>query len=372
MKSSLKIMLPALLVGFTFIAPSLLADDDKDAEAGKILGGVFDRMKLSDRADSLRYKNPNPTAKDTADFVTIYRQLADEGLPWATYEMGGVYLFGWSVQADTVEAANWYIKSAEMGDTRGMRSAGIVHLLGIGRTQDIPTGLSWLDKAATAGNTQAASYLGEQYLLGDKYVPRNDSLAIKYLYMASDSGHFRSQESIYSIYTDFESRYYNDSTAFRWAEYLAKKDDPFYITQLGIYFRDGIAVEQDYTTAGKYFYQAAQKGFAEAESQLAILYYYGSGAPVNYVQSYAWATQALTHGDTATASIVIDTLNAHMSQAQKDSAATAEPNWHVPTASEVGKKRLEQRREQARSKTMGEPADSTRDTTQTTTRRRPR
>ena len=66
--------------------------------------------------------------------------------------MGGAYWQGEGVERDLVEAAAWYLKAAEGGDTTAMVWLGTAFLDGTGVAPDHATARDWYRRAADAGD----------------------------------------------------------------------------------------------------------------------------------------------------------------------------------------------------------------------------
>ncbi len=61
---------------------------------------------------------------------------------------------------------------------------------------------------------------------------------------------------------------------------------------LALIYREGLGVEQDYAEAGKWTLAAANKGNAEAQYNLGLFYLNGIGLPRDAVQGYVWSALA--------------------------------------------------------------------------------
>jgi TPR repeat protein len=57
---------------------------------------------------------------------------------------------------------------------------------------------------------------------------------------------------------------------------------------LGVMYRDGQGVPQDYAIARQWFEKAAAQGDAKAQYNLAGLYYNGNGGSQDYVRAHMW------------------------------------------------------------------------------------
>jgi TPR repeat protein len=79
-------------------------------------------------------------------------------------------------------------------------------------------------------------------------------------------------------------------------EYAASKEDGDGYCGLGMMYKEGIGVPQDYSKAYEFFNLAAAHGTAEAEYELGTMYYDGIGTQVDYDQAKYWFTEAANHG----------------------------------------------------------------------------
>ena len=52
----------------------------------------------------------------------------------------------------------------------------------------------------------------------------------------------------------------------------------------------------DYTNAVKYFQQAAEQGYAQAQSNLGVCYENGQGVPQSYTEAVEWIKKAAKQG----------------------------------------------------------------------------
>lgn len=65
---------------------------------------------------------------------------------------------------------------------------------------------------------------------------------------------------------------------------------------LGLLFRRGLGVEQNYTEALKWYKQAAEQGHAGAQNNLGFMYFRGYGVPRDYVKAHRWYNLATMQG----------------------------------------------------------------------------
>ena len=77
---------------------------------------------------------------------------------------------------------------------------------------------------------------------------------------------------------------------------LAEGGDKIAQYDLGVMYRDGDGVPQDYKEAVKWYTKAAEQGLAKAQLFLGNRYYLGQGVPKDLVQAYAWYNVASANG----------------------------------------------------------------------------
>lgn len=64
-----------------------------------------------------------------------------------------------------------------------------------------------------------------------------------------------------------------------WYRIFAERGDAKAQNNLGICYRDGIGVSQNYTEAARWFRLSAEQGYAEAQYNLGVSYQTGTGVP---------------------------------------------------------------------------------------------
>jgi uncharacterized protein len=134
--------------------------------------------------------------------VEACRRLADQGEPYAQYDMGVIYNDGIGGVASDSEALKWFRKAADQGYDYGQNRMGLIHAGGQnGVTQDYGEGLVWFGKAAQQGLAEAQYNLGVLYQEGHG-VPQNFAEALKWYRMAANQGYDRAQLSLGFMYAN--------------------------------------------------------------------------------------------------------------------------------------------------------------------------
>ena len=89
----------------------------------------------------------------------------------------------------------------------------------------------------------------------------------------------------------------NSTQAAAWFNKAADQGNPGSLDALGVMYRDGIGVRQDFALALRMFRTAADQGLAAAQANLGWMYYYGRGALQDYAQAVAWFRKAADQGE---------------------------------------------------------------------------
>jgi TPR repeat protein len=95
-------------------------------------------------------------------------------------------------------------------------------------------------------------------------------------------------------WTAYESGYY--STALREWTPLAKQGDAAAQFNLGVMYKNGKGIPQDYKTAVKWYTPAAEQGLVGAQFNLGQMYRLGQGVPQDYTTAAKWYKLAAEQG----------------------------------------------------------------------------
>jgi TPR repeat protein len=147
--------------------------------------------------------------------------------------------------------------AADAGEAEAQFDLGVLYAQGMGVRRDLSEAASWYRKAAEQGNAEAAFAMGQMYSRGWG-VPRDEADALRWFQMAN------SVES--------------DGPPTDWAVI------------------EGHGIPQDPQQAAFWYRQAADKGHAEAQFNLARLYATGKGVKRDEEQAARWVSASATQG----------------------------------------------------------------------------
>ena len=129
--------------------------------------------------------------------------------------------------------------------------------------------------------------------------------ALKELLPSANGGNADAQYLIGDIYSsglgvDRKEDYVaiNNSQAVGWYRKAAVQGHPYAQFALGLMYKIGEVVPQDYSQAADWYRKAAEQGLYSAQNSLGEIYRYGEGVPQNYSQAINWYRKAAEQGDT--------------------------------------------------------------------------
>jgi TPR repeat protein len=287
-------------------------------------------------------------AGNFAEARRIWEPLARKGSAKAQVGMGAIYTRGLGVEKDPDAARAWYLKAAEQGDPIAQYNLGSIHEFGNGVAVDDTEAVRWYRLAAEQGNVDGELRLGEHYLLGQgvekdlaeaylwlgRAADQNDGEARRWIdKIAADAGilvkkhdaetmlevanlaRMRFDENTSQvIYHELAQRGNADAQneigfgllksglatnhreALEWFQKAAANDHAPAQNNLGMMYKDGMSVEQDYQSAMQWFRKSAQQNYPRALVNIAFLYVNGLGVEQDVAMAQQWNLKAAELG----------------------------------------------------------------------------
>ena len=195
--------------------------------------------------------------RDDALGISWIQRAANAGVADASHSLGRHYTN--SASKDLALSRHWFRQGALQGNAHSMSNYGVQCLLGEGGEVDTAEGNLWLGRAAVLGDQFALFRVGHTLISSDHEAERPRGLA--FLQRAAAKGH------AYSA----------------WRVALA--------------FRDGVGCAPDPVRSSHYCRIAAEAGFPEAQGQLGLNYWYGSGVEQSDAQAYKWINLCALQGE---------------------------------------------------------------------------
>jgi hypothetical protein len=117
------------------------------------------------------------------------RARAERGEISAELTLAQAYFMGKGVPKDQIEAARWFRKAADQGESQSERILGLMYKYGsAGLPKDEAQAASWFRKSAGQGDSLAQAELGEMYENGLGGLAKDDAEAFFWYRKAADQG----------------------------------------------------------------------------------------------------------------------------------------------------------------------------------------
>ena len=190
------------------------------------------------------------------------------------------------------QAKEIYTKLAEKGDQFAQLKLGFMLEKGLGVAADSAAAQRWYTAAAEQGNTVAQYLLGQFYQVGVGGQP--DYSLAKEWYKKAATQLPKASVALGFIYETVDDNYTDALKAY---EQAASHGDVLGQYNLALMYEYGKGVPVDYTKAKSLFMEAANKGVDEAMNQLGGMYFYGLGQERNVSQALVWYKKAAALGN---------------------------------------------------------------------------
>ena len=112
-------------------------------------------------------RDPRQLAADLKQAAAWYRKAADQGNTTAEVHLADLYRDGRGVARDMAEASNLYRKAADQGDAGAQGTLGLLYSVGMGVARDDVEAYYWLSLAADAPGPNQAKYAANRQSVGE-------------------------------------------------------------------------------------------------------------------------------------------------------------------------------------------------------------
>lgn len=197
------------------------------------------------------YSSANTGNKERA--IELYMELANDGNSAAMNNLG-------CLETDEKLAAEWFLKSADKGDSVAQKNIARYFRYGIAVEKDVEKAMEYYKKSANQGYIEAILELAHIY--------RDGSCADKNI-----------QESI------------------RWYHKAVERGDDRSMMELALIYSEGKLIKQDMDNAVHYYKMAAEKDNSTALLKLGELYEFGTGVEQNTHKAIYWYRKAAINGN---------------------------------------------------------------------------
>lgn len=188
-----------------------LYEDGDTAEEKSRACGYFDDLANRDDPDVITgyylgviiFRGDCNQAVNKEAGLELIQLAAKSGVTKAERDMGRIYEYGLTVDADIVEALKWYELAAEHGNASSQWKLGIAYANGKGRDQDSERAVEYFRESAANGSIDGMVSMGVMYATGDG-VDRNFAKALEFYKKAADYGEPTAMKNLAVMYANGE------------------------------------------------------------------------------------------------------------------------------------------------------------------------
>ncbi|TVQ82480.1 MAG: sel1 repeat family protein [Micavibrio sp.] len=220
-------------------------------------------------------------AQDFARNRKLLREVAEEGVAAAQYNLAVLYAFGFDEPPDFAEAVKWYGKAADQGLIVAMDSLGELYEHGDGVRQNDTKALELYQQAAKSGYPKALYNLGRLAAEG-RGMSKDTAQAAVWLRQAAEGGYADAQGELDML----EGR--KTQAAQLWRRAAARGNKTSLRRLVETYRKDGIP-EQDYDEVLEIYRNASYEVNPQAFVGLADLF----AKQEDYFEAYFWYSLVL-------------------------------------------------------------------------------
>ncbi len=148
------------------------------------------------------------------------KQLAEAGDSYAQCVLGDMYWFGDGVEKDSIVGLQWYKKSAEQGNPRGLLDLAAIY----DNSKNYKAAFPLFKKAAELNSATGMSMVGLYYYEG-RVVKKNSKEGVSWFKKAADLGLGLAQRNLAFAFLDGEGTPKDLSASFKYFSLITQKDN---------------------------------------------------------------------------------------------------------------------------------------------------
>ena len=306
-------------------------------------------------------------AYNREDYKTAHKlflELAEQGVVKAQYKLGLIYGKGKGVAKDYSKAFKWWNLAAEKGNGKAQTNLGWMYEMGKGVPKDAQKAANWYQLASNQGFAKAQEKLNLLLYKTKEFknLKEKSSKEIKDLQtinaaLNSELNQIKSenakaieatnqanakaeQEQLASI-SDNHSELNTGSVSFRGdaLDVASYSEDTF--TEVGDYINDSDRLHEainsldkkEFVTAHQLFLDLADKGIAEAQINLGMMFESGQGVPQDFNEAIRWYRLAADQGLIKAQKKLNFLLNKTKENLQENTASSSDNSSELNTGS---------------------------------------
>lgn len=305
-------------------APNLSTHTKRTAPAPKPDGGATPALGPAKPAPE---NDDAYLAFDQGRYLTalqLGQKLAEKGDARAHTMIARIHAEGLGVAKNEALAAQWYKRSAELGEVDGMFAYGVILAEGRGVEKNRLGAAEMFERAARTGHAAANYNLGLLFLKGDGK-PENPYRAAQHIRYAAEKGIAAAQYDLATLYQQGAGVPHDAVETSRWLKAAADQGMGAAEYDYAVLLLKGLGLTADEPKAVPLLQSAAEKNVAGAQNRLAHVYLEGIGVAKNPVEAAKWRLIAKAGG--IKEDKVLDAHVAALSRADRQKAEAAAAAW---------------------------------------------
>ncbi|RHZ46348.1 hypothetical protein Glove_624g37 [Diversispora epigaea] len=242
--------------------------------------------------------NENETTKDEEKEFQWYLKSAEEGDSNRQYYLGYCYMNGIGTIKDEEKAFQWYLKSAEGGNNIAMLNLGNCYSNEIGTTKDEEKAFQWYLKTAEGGNCDGQFILGVCYENGIG-TTKDEERAFQWYLKSAEGGNNNEYGQYYLgyCYMNGIGTIKDERKAFQWYLKSAEGGNSDAMLNLGNCYLNEIGTTKNEGKAFLCYLKSAEGGNSDGLYNLGNCYYNGIGITKDEGKAFQWYLKSAEEGN---------------------------------------------------------------------------
>ncbi|MBF4490659.1 sel1 repeat family protein [Psychrobacter sp. N25K4-3-2] len=180
---------------------------------------------------------------------------------------------------------------ASQGDARAQINLAMMYYGGTDVRQDLAKAIEWAEKPARQGNAEAL------FVMGVMHTQKNDAKAFEFYLQSANQSYPSAQNMVGLAYKEGRGVQQDYAKALEWVQKAANQGYPSAQYELSLMHAKGIGVQQDNAKAFEWYLKSANQGNVQAQSNLGAMYDQGIGTQQNYAKAFEWYTRSANQGN---------------------------------------------------------------------------
>ncbi|RHZ72881.1 hypothetical protein Glove_236g22 [Diversispora epigaea] len=227
------------------------------------------------------------TTKDEEKAFQWYLKSAEGGNSIGQFNLGNCYENGIGTTKDEEKAFQWYLNSAEGGNNDGQYNLAHCYQHEIGTTKDEEKAFQWYLKSAEGGNCNGQNSLGCCYEDGIG-TTKDEKKAFQWYLKSAEGGNINGQFHLGLCYFNGIGTTKDEEKAFQWYLKSAEGGNSHGQFNLGCCYENEVGTTKNEEKAFQWYMKSAESGNSDGQCNLGYCYLDGIGTTKNEEKAFHW------------------------------------------------------------------------------------